>query len=643
MKILIAVTHLLGMGHFARMRMLARGLTEAGHQVTLVAGGRPVPHGADPTFELVQLPPVHCTGTDFTTLYEADGVVLSDRTRAARAALLVATLERVRPTIVITETFPFGRRALRHEFLALCEAADAMRPRPAIVSSIRDLLNPPSSQTKADEAEAHIGRFYDAVLVHGDSDWVSPHAGWPFGPQGQRALRLTGYIDELATTKRSVISHGRILVSGGGSAASLPLYRAAIGAAERLPHTRWHVLVGHGVNEADYTALVEAAPSTMIVERARKDFRALLRGASLSISQAGYNTIVDLFDAAIPMILVPFAAGQEQEQSLRAEALVARGAAHLVREEALAPVTLAQAVTAAQTGETPDLPSINRDGVAGSVAALETIALERNLIEGAWNALEAALAAIKREGDDIAMWWRDDDAVSATPALTRLFDLAAAMRAPLALAVIPMQADASLATAIGEQSSIDVLIHGVAHNNNAPPTSKKQELGFRAPDDWIAPLQAAYARLQALFGARACPILVPPWNRIDPDLLPRLPAAGIVGLSTFKQRTAPWAAPGLRRINTHCDPIAWRQGGGLVPEAALVNQVTQTLHALARQSPNEREPFGLLTHHLVHNDAIWAFLNRLLATLASSGAVRFVAARTIFDVHQTVPPALVLE
>lgn len=55
MKILIAVTHLLGIGHFARMRVLARGLVASGHEVTLISGGRPQPHLDGEGFTLVQL------------------------------------------------------------------------------------------------------------------------------------------------------------------------------------------------------------------------------------------------------------------------------------------------------------------------------------------------------------------------------------------------------------------------------------------------------------------------------------------------------------------------------------------------------------------------------------------------------------
>ena len=40
-RVLIAVTHLLGIGHLVRARHLARALAEAGHEVTLASGGLP--------------------------------------------------------------------------------------------------------------------------------------------------------------------------------------------------------------------------------------------------------------------------------------------------------------------------------------------------------------------------------------------------------------------------------------------------------------------------------------------------------------------------------------------------------------------------------------------------------------------------
>ena len=61
-------------------------------------------------------------------------------------------------------------------------------------------------------------------------------------------------------------------------------------------------------------------------------FRPCWRRCRLSISQAGYNTLIDLVQAQAPAVLVPFAAAGEQEQSLRAARMAASGAAVVVRK-----------------------------------------------------------------------------------------------------------------------------------------------------------------------------------------------------------------------------------------------------------------------------------------------------------------------
>ena len=54
-----------------------------------------------------------------------------------RRTILLDTLKTVRPDILITELFPFGRRVLAEEFMALLDASRAMNPRP-----LRPVLDP---------------------------------------------------------------------------------------------------------------------------------------------------------------------------------------------------------------------------------------------------------------------------------------------------------------------------------------------------------------------------------------------------------------------------------------------------------------------------------------------------------------------
>ncbi|MDZ5451360.1 glycosyltransferase [Labrys sedimenti] len=616
-SVLILVTHLLGVGHLARAAALARGLAAAGHRVTLVSGGRPAPLIRVEDAAFVQLPPVHCVGVDFRTLLGSDGHEIGENVRQARIAAILAALATADPDVVVTETYPFGRRQLAPEFRALVEAA-RQRARPvAILASIRDILNPPAKPSRVEETEAVLARFYDGVLVHGDAVVTPLSASWPASPGLERMLTYTGYIADTTEPVEAVPS-GEILVSGGGSAASLPLYRAAIEAAALadMP-TRWRLLVGHGVAAGDFEALAASAGAKVTVERARPDFPALLAGAAASVSQAGYNTMIDLTRAGVPAVIVPFEQGKEAEQRLRAERFHALGLAGIVGEADLSGSSLAAAVKAALARAPGKAPVLALDGIAASVRTVEAAAQRAEELAEAWTRLDEALAA-RRE---VRLWWRDDDAVAATPALDRLIGLARRHQLPLSLAAIPATVSPSLAEAIAEERHVDILVHGHAHANHAPPGAKKQELGYRPAAEVLAELGQGLSTLRSRFGARCLPVLVPPWNRIDPVLIGGLATLGFRGLSVAGPRPAA-RLHDLTAVNIHIDPIAWKQGGGLLDPVLVLSQFINALE--------HDEPLGILTHHLVHDAWIWSFLDRLLKRLKKHENIRFLPAHSLF-------------
>jgi predicted glycosyltransferase/peptidoglycan/xylan/chitin deacetylase (PgdA/CDA1 family) len=630
LSVLLAVTHLLGVGHLTRAAALGRGLAAAGHRVTLVSGGRAAPLVPTTGIAFVQLPPVHCRDLDFSTLLGDDGEPIGDEVRDARVELLLATLSRTDPDIVITETFPFGRRQLAAEFGALVEAAARRTPRPAILASIRDILNPPSRPSRAMEAEETLGRFYDGVLVHGDAAVAPLAASWPVGAALERRLTYTGYIveDAATTPPPPKPDEDEVLVSGGGSAASLPVFRAAIGAARLMPgEMRWRLLVGHSVPASDFEALRAQAGERLVVERARSDFTSLLARCAVSVSQAGYNTVIDLVQARSRAVLVPFERGNEAEQRLRAGRFAALGVAEIVPEASVTAGRLADAVTAALARPKPERIAIDLGGIRGSIEAVAVQARRRAAIGAAWARLEAALRRAAADRRDVAMWWRDDDAIAPSRALDRLLELARQHDVPVALAVVPDLAEPSLAARLAEEPLASVLVHGCRHENHAPPGAKRQELGYRSSSDIESGLAASRQRIERLFGAQAVPILVPPWNRIDPTLVPRLPALGFTGLSTFGP--AGHGAPAaIRTINAHVDPIDWKEGRGLAEEAGLLDRLCAAID-LADRAGGSSEPIGILTHHLVHDPWIWAFVDDLLGRLRACSAVRFADARSI--------------
>jgi predicted glycosyltransferase len=376
LRVLIAVTHLLGAGHLTRAAAIARALGNAGHAVTLVSGGRPTAIIREGGFRFLQLPPVQALVTDFTTLRDPDGAEVGPDYLESRRDLLLTTLADIRPDILVTELFPFGRRALAGEFTALLEAAHRLRPRPLVTCSIRDILVAPAKAEKVGRAHDLLARRYDAVLVHGDPALVPLEASWPVDDGVGAPLIYTGYVDADAAPAPAEPGNG-ILVSGGSSAAALPLYFAALGAARLLADRPWRILIGRGVAPSNIEALEPTRPENVTIESARADFRELMASSALFVGQAGYNTAVDLLGTGARALLVPFEQGNETEQRLRAEMLACRGLASVLPEAELSAERLAAAVEAALARPRPSAADISRNGAERTAEILADLVRRR--------------------------------------------------------------------------------------------------------------------------------------------------------------------------------------------------------------------------------------------------------------------------
>ena len=354
MKILFHVQHLLGIGHDRRAALVARGLAAAGAAVTLARGGHPVP-GVDygPT-AVIQLPPVRAADGSFKVLLDENGAPIDDAWRDRRRAAALEALESVAPDVLLVESFPFARRAFRFELIPLLQAARARGVRTAV--SVRDILVTKPDPARLNEVVDTVTRFVDRVLVHGDPDLIPFGATFPAADRIADRIVYTGYV---AAPPPAVADGGdgrdEVVVSVGGGAVGVPLLRAALG-ARPLSTARdgvWRLLAGPDVPDWDFAALVAEAPPGVVVERARRDFPALLARCRLSVSQAGYNTVMDLLQAGCRSVVVPFATGGETELATRARLLAGRGRLTVVDEATLSPATLAAGIVAALAAPEP--------------------------------------------------------------------------------------------------------------------------------------------------------------------------------------------------------------------------------------------------------------------------------------------------
>lgn len=247
--------------------------------------------------------------------------------------------------------------------------------------------------------------------------------------------------------------------------------------------------------------------------------------------------------------------------------------------------------------------------------------------------LLAAIEASAAQGRQARFWLRDDDAVAPGAALDRLLALGARYGVPLTLAVIPRDSGADLADRL-QDCAVDVAVHGWSHQNHAGPGQKSCELGADRPAEVVlGELARGLARLRQFHGARAQPVLVPPWNRIDRQLIPALDALGFRALSVFGPEPAvPATGASLRHLNVHVDLIDWRGHRGGRDAAALVADLVHRLSVAAQSGGH----VGFMTHHLVHDDAAWQFTEQLFAITAGRHDCRWLALPDLLQPYRIV-------
>lgn len=249
-----------------------------------------------------------------------------------------------------------------------------------------------------------------------------------------------------------------------------------------------------------------------------------------------------------------------------------------------------------------------------------------------WHPLQDELQTWQADNLRLPLWWRDDDAVTVTPELDQLVAMADELELPVHLAVIPRDADADLATYVRGNPWLVPVVHGWAHQNHAPATEKKAEFRLHRPVmDVVADAQRGMVRLQDMFGDQLCPMFVPPWNRISPEIAEHLPDLGLRILSTATPRKARLAVPGMEQINTHLDPIDWKGSRGLMPPEVLVARTVDLLRDRREGRADNSEPFGVLTHHLVHDPDIWAFTRDILRHLLDGPGYVWTATEVLKD------------
>lgn len=252
-----------------------------------------------------------------------------------------------------------------------------------------------------------------------------------------------------------------------------------------------------------------------------------------------------------------------------------------------------------------------------------------------WSDLSLELDRWSDQGERATFWWRDDDATAPGPRLERLVALSRSAAVPLGLAVIPGQAQEDLGPALANVPGLKMLVHGLHHDNNAPEGQKKAEFGNHRPvDDMLGEAAIGLASLMARFPDLTRPVFVPPWNRVDEQLVARLPEAQLTGLSRYGPRAHGRTADGVVENNCHLDLINWRGGRHFVGRGQALDMLIEHLCARRGEKADRDEVTGILSHHGVMDDDSWDFLGELFSRTTESDGAHWLTIDEVFRVPE---------
>lgn len=344
--------HSVGLGHLVRSLAIA-GALAAEFRVVLVSGGAVPAELALPTgVELVALPAIGATDGRGAALFSLDARLALDEVWRLRRDRLTGLLEELQPAALVIELFPFGRRKFARELLPLLEAATAQRPAPVVVSSVRDILvDGKANQVELDDrAVRRLHRYFDAVVVHADPHFATLDETFRPSLPLDVPVHYSGYVvGSTRRLERRRPAQPHVLVSVGGGKVGEALLRCAASAHRRhlapLGVTT-RIVTGPFLAPAVVAELdVEAAIcESLEISRFDAALGAAMASASVSVSQCGYNTALDILRAGVPALVVPYDVDGETEQALRANRLAQRGVVRTLAMRDLTPEALSREV-----------------------------------------------------------------------------------------------------------------------------------------------------------------------------------------------------------------------------------------------------------------------------------------------------------
>ncbi len=385
-RIMFYCQHVLGMGHLVRSTEVVRALAQD-FSVLFVTGGEipagfQIPEGV----QLLELPSLK-SDAEFLDLQSCDSTCNVEQVKTMRRDLLLRTFDDFQPDVLVTELFPFGRKQFSSELLPVLERAhDPGRlGKTLVVCSLRDILVAKKAQAEYEERVCNtVNTFYDLVLVHADSRFQRLDETFLRVQDLMCPVAYTGYVvqenpaEGIRETLPPQTARPTIVISNGSGQAPSGhlLLEAALGAAalleDRIPH-QFQIFAGPFIPEKAYQRLEALAAEARNVSLTKytPHLPEYLERADLSISMAGYNTIMDILSSGVRALVFPFTGGGNQEQTIRAQKMAEKGVLTVLEQHQLEPEHLAAAIQKSLLSRPVRIPFDNQGAANSSLLLRE--------------------------------------------------------------------------------------------------------------------------------------------------------------------------------------------------------------------------------------------------------------------------------
>ncbi len=392
-RVMFYCQHILGMGHLVRSTAIVTALANDFEVLFVLGGVTPQGFSTPKGVTVIQLPTI-TSDSNFSQLQTCDDAEDLERIKQIRREILLCAFEAHRPDILITELFPFGRKQFSFELLPLLDFARRQTSSGGtmIVCSLRDILVTRKDQPEYEDRVCQIAnRYYDLILVHGDPNLQ--HLGETFLRSSDLVcpVRYTGYVVQqqpvqlVTTVPAPQPNAARTIVvsNGGGQPLSGHLFlENCLHAAQQLQSVlplQFHFFAGPFMEEQAFQRLQRLASDihSVTFTRYTPNLAACLKQADLSISMAGYNTMMDILSTGVRALVSPFTGGGDQEQTVRAQKMAEKGVLNILTPEDLDPPKLATAILAALNRE-PVRIAFNDQGASNSNRILCEYLASRN-------------------------------------------------------------------------------------------------------------------------------------------------------------------------------------------------------------------------------------------------------------------------